>query len=134
MQWGFSSCFNYCCFFFFLILIAFTKSIYLFFIAKDLCCYTWAFSSYSWWGLLSICGVGCSLRWLPLLWSMGFRAQAQRLRHTGFVIPWHVGSSQTRDQTHVPCVDRWIPMHCATRKVLCLFIIYFIFPFLLIFY
>ena len=32
---------------FFKILIAFTKSIYLFFIAKDLCCYSWAFSSCS---------------------------------------------------------------------------------------
>ena len=29
----------------------------------------------------------------------GFRVQDQQLWCTGFVVPWHVGSSQTRDQT-----------------------------------
>ena len=29
----------------------------------------------------------------------------------------HVGSSWTRDQTHVPCVDMWSLNHWATREV-----------------
>ena len=28
-----------------------------------------------------------------------------------------MGSSWTRDQTHVPCIGRWILNHCATREV-----------------
>ena len=35
----------------------------------------------------------------------------------GLVPLWHVGSSWTRDRTRVPCIDRWIPNHCATRQV-----------------
>ena len=27
-------------------------------------------------------------------------------------------SSQTRDQTHIPCTGRWILNHCTTREVL----------------
>ena len=29
----------------------------------------------------------------------------------------NVESSQIRDRTHVPCIGRWILIHCATRKV-----------------
>ena len=36
----------------------------------------------------------------------------------GLVAPRHVGSSQTRAQTRVPCIGRWILNHCATREVL----------------
>ena len=41
----------------------------------------------------------------------------------GSVAPWHVGSSQTRDQTHAwqeikPCIGRRILIHCITREVL----------------
>ena len=35
---------------------------------------------------------------------------------TGLVAPWHVGSSQTRARTRVPCIDRQILNHCATRE------------------
>ena len=31
--------------------------------------------------------------------------------------PWHVKSSQIRDQTHVLCIGRRIPIHCTTREV-----------------
>ena len=89
--------------------------------------------------------VGFSLRWLLLLWSlgsrctgfsgcstraqqlwlMGSRAQAQQLWCTGLVAARRVGSSQTRGQTHVPCIGRQILNHCATSEVLafciCLF-------------
>ena len=30
---------------------------------------------------------------------------------------WHVRSSQTRDQMHVPCIDMWILNHWTTREV-----------------
>ena len=35
---------------------------------------------------------------------------------TGLVAPQHVGSSQTRAQTRVPCIGRQILNHCATRE------------------
>ena len=48
-------------------------------------------------------------------------AQAQQLWLTGPAAPRHVGSSQTRARTRVPCISRQIPNHCATReaRVLC---------------
>ena len=43
-------------------------------------------------------------------------AQAQQLWLTGPVAPRHVGSSQTRARTCVPCIGRQILNHCATRE------------------
>ena len=43
-------------------------------------------------------------------------AQAQQLWLTGLVTPRHVGSSQTRAGTRVPCIGRQILNHCATRE------------------
>ena len=43
-------------------------------------------------------------------------AQAQQLWLTGPAAPWHVGSSQTRARTRVPCIGRQILNHCATRE------------------
>ena len=41
----------------------------------------------------------------------------------GLVAPRHVGSSQTRARTHVPCIGRQILNHCATREAqICLFL------------
>ena len=37
---------------------------------------------------------------------------------TGLVAPRHVGSSQTRARTRVPCIGRRILNHCATREAL----------------
>ena len=34
----------------------------------------------------------------------------------GPAAPWHVGSSQTRARTRVPCIGRQILNHCATRE------------------
>ena len=45
-------------------------------------------------------------------------AQAQQLWLTGPAAPRHVGSSQTRARTRVPCISRQIPNPCATREVL----------------
>ena len=41
------------------------------------------------------------------------RAVAQGPNRSG-----HVGSSWTRDWTHVPCIGRWVPIHWTTREVL----------------
>ena len=43
-------------------------------------------------------------------------AQAQYLWFTGPVAPRHVGSSQTRARTRVPCIGRQILNHCATKE------------------
>ena len=43
-------------------------------------------------------------------------AQAQQLWLEGLVAPRHVGSSQTRARTRVPCIGRQILNHCATRE------------------
>ena len=42
--------------------------------------------------------------------------QAQQLWLMGLVAPRHVGSSQTRARTRVPCNGRQILNHCATRE------------------
>ena len=73
---------------------------------------------------------GFSLQWLLLLRSMGSRrtglsscssrvsrAQAQQLWRTGLVAPQHVGSSQTRARTCVPCTGRRILDYGTTREV-----------------
>ena len=43
-------------------------------------------------------------------------AQAQQLWLTGLVAPRHVGASQTRARTRVPCIGRQTLNHCATRE------------------
>ena len=45
-------------------------------------------------------------------------AQAQKLWLSVLVAPRHVGSSQTRARTCVPCISRQILNHCATREAL----------------
>ena len=57
--------------------------------------------------------------WVPglrELWHMGSIAAAQGLQSTGsvvedLVVPQHVASSWTRNQTHVLCIGRWILYH-----------------------
>ena len=47
------------------------------------------------------------------------RLQTRRLSKlwlTGLVAPRHVGSSQTRTRTRVPCIGRQTLNHCATRE------------------
>ena len=65
------------------------------------------FSSYGKRGLLSSCGARASH-------YGGFSccgAQAQELWHTCLVVLQYVGSSQTRDQTHISCIGRQILYH-----------------------
>ena len=49
--------------------------------------------------------------------------QAQQLWPTGPVALRHVGSSQTRARTRVPCIGRQTLNHCATREARKLFLI-----------
>ena len=50
--------------------------------------------------------------------STGFRMHGhQQLWCMGLVVPQHVGSSRTRDWTHVPCIGKRI-CHWTTREVL----------------
>ena len=78
---------------------------------------------------LVVANRGCCLvagHGLLLLQITGFRPtsfsscyiQAQKLWLMGLVGPKHGESTQTRDQTCVPSVDRWILNHWTTRKVL----------------
>ena len=55
--------------------------------------------------------------------------QAQQLWFTGLVAPGHVGSSQTRARTHVPCIGRQILNHCATREAQLIYFLIFIYLF-----
>ena len=52
-------------------------------------------------------------------------AQTQQLWLIGLVAPRHVGSSQTRARTRVPCIGRQILNHCATREAPKLLIYFF---------
>ena len=101
----------------------------------------------------SSCGAGATLhrgtrtshyRGLSCCRAQAPDAQAQQLWLTGPVAPRHVGSSQTRARTCVPCIGRQTLNHCATREApsihfysyfsnvdmeSCVFIEYFILPF-----
>ena len=70
--------------------------------ALGLGCCAPAFSSCNEWGLLSSCRA-----WVLEHGLGSCNTQAQDWWHTGLAA-WHVGSSQTKDQTHVPCIGRQI--------------------------
>ena len=81
-----------------------------------------AFSSCGKWGPLFIAVrgpltiVASPYRGLSRCGAQAPDAQAQQLWLTGLVAPRHVGSSQTRARTHVPCIGRQTLNHCATRE------------------
>ena len=117
---------NVSCFFFFINLFIF---IYLFLAVLGLRCCMRAFSSCSERRLLFVAVRGLLIAVASLaaehrlqvcrlqqLWLMSSRVQAQQLGHTDLVAPRHVGSSQTRARTRVPCIGRQILNHCATRE------------------
>ena len=84
---------------------------YLFLAALGLHCCTWTFSS---------CGrAGATLLIVvaSLVTDHGLQGEwAQYLWLMGLVAPWHMGSSQTRHQTGVPWIARWILNHWTTRE------------------
>ena len=106
-----------------------------FFIFKDFLFYFWLCWIFVSGGgsLVELRGtLGC-VQWLPLPQSTGSRharcsscsSWAQQLWCIGFAAPWHVGSSQTRDETCVPCIGRWILNHWAIREALFAFFFFF---------
>ena len=115
--------------FFSFLLNLFILFYYYFLAALGLRCCAWAFSSCGerWLLFVVVCRLltavaslvaehGLQARGLQQLWHTGSRAQARQLRCTGLVAPRHVGSSQTRARTRVPCIGRRIHNHCATRE------------------
>ena len=90
--------------FFFLVWLLFLTFIYLW---LGLRCWAWALSSSGVWASQRS---GLSLR----------RAQAHKSFSscgTGLAAPQHVGSSQTRDRTCVPCISRHILNCWTTREI-----------------
>ena len=68
---------------------------------------------FSCWGAQASRHVGfssCS-PWPQQLWLIGSKVLAEWLWRTGLLAPrpWHMRSSWTRDQTHIPCTGTWIP-------------------------
>ena len=116
-------CFLFFVFFFFFFDNSF---IYLLLAGLGLHHFPWTFSRCSRQGLLSRCGVeashmvasNCGTRALGHAGCSSCSPQARSLQHMGLVTLRHVGSSQTRDRTHVPCNGRPILNHWATREAL----------------
>ena len=79
----------------------------LFLVARGLHCYTQAFFG---------CGMQASHYGGFSCGAEALGSRAQQLWDLGFVAPRHVGSSQTRDQTRVPCIDRWFSTPGPKRK------------------
>ena len=109
--------------------------IYLFLAVLDLCCCVWIFFSYTEWARLSGCSArasccgGFSCRGAGVLGSWASIAAAHKLSSCSSR-PWaqyfwvmslvalqHVESPRTRNQTHVPCIGRWILNQWTTREV-----------------
>ena len=65
--------------------------------------------------IIAVCGP-LHYRGLSCCRAQAPDAQAQQLWLTGPVAPRHVGSSQTRARTRVPCISRQILNHCVTRE------------------
>ena len=61
------------------------------------------------WVSIAVCGLfsSCGAWWLPLLCSQPLEHRLNSCG-TGLVALHYVGSSQTRDQTHVFCIGSWI--------------------------
>ena len=53
---------------------------------------------------------------LTIAASLVAEHKLQTRRLMGLVAPRHVGSSQTRARTRVPCIGRQILNHCTTRE------------------
>ena len=66
------------------------------------------------WVFVAVCG-------FLVLWSTGSRDLGSVVVAKDLVAPKHMGSSQTRNRTNVPCIGRRILNHCATREGLLTF-------------
>ena len=64
-------------------------------------------------GGFSCCGAQALGTWASVVAAHGLSSCDTWLRCSR-----HVESSCTRDRTHIPCIGRWILIHCTTREVL----------------
>ena len=101
--------------------LAHTVCFFIFPVALCLCCRPQAFSSCRKKGLLFIAVLGFLMvvasHCRTQLQARASVVVAQQLWSTDLIAPWQVGSSQSKDWTRVPCIDRWILMHCTTREI-----------------
>ena len=65
--------------------------------------------------LVAVCGL--LLQWLLVLQSTDSSCTGSIVVVCGLSSSMACGIFWTRDRTHVPCIGRQIPIHCATRKV-----------------
>ena len=72
------------------------------------------YQAFSSWGKQGLCFTALSRLLVAehRLWVHGLQSCC-----TGLVTPYYVQSSQIRDWTHVPCIVRWILIHCSTKEV-----------------
>ena len=120
---------SYFSFFFWIFILFLLLHIYIYFFKFYLFIYLFIYgcvvSSFLCEGFLELWQAGTTLhrgarashyRGLSCFGAQAPDAQAQWLWLTGLVAPRHVGSSQTRDRTRVPCIGRQTLNHCATRE------------------
>ena len=93
------------------------KSVDLFPVAPGLWCCTWPLSSCGEQGLLFAAGQELLVALAFLAEKHGLQQLHQSLWGTGLVAPWHLESSQTRDQIRVSSIGRQPPNHCTTSEV-----------------
>ena len=103
-----------------MIFIVFYLSTFYLFIYFCLC---WVFVSVRGLSLVVASGGHSSSRCAGLSLSQPLLLRSTGSRHTGSVVvahgpscSAHVGSSQTRARTRVPCISRHILNHCTTRE------------------
>ena len=96
-----------------------TGIFFFFFFIKKLLIYFWLLCIF-----IALCGLSlvmasggycCCGEWAAHCSS--FSCSPRALGPSGLGGPWHVGSSQARDWTHVPCPGRRILNHWTTREV-----------------
>ena len=100
--------------FFFLILFIYLFILFMVVLGLRFCAR--AFPSCGKWGPLLIAVRGPLTVAASCCGAQASDAQAQQLWLSGLAALRHVGSSQTRARTRVPCIGRQTLNHCATRE------------------
>ena len=72
------------------------------------------FFSFSFFFFLALLGLHCCMQAFS---SCSQRGLLLQLWCAGLVATQNVGSSWTKDQTHIPCIGKWILNHWTTRDV-----------------
>ena len=87
-------------------------------VVLSLLCCARAFSSCGEQGLLFIVTYELLITVASLIAEHSLQAHGlQQFCCMGLDAQQHVGSSWTKDQTHVPCIDWWILIHSTTREI-----------------